>query len=77
MPFSFPAPSPAAKPSRSKFGTNLFGTSTNNRGSLIDQLEKHYRNSHCGAAEMNLTSIYKVEGLIPGLTRWVKHLALP
>ena len=34
-------------------------------------------NSHCGAAEMNLTSNRKVTGLIPDLTQWVKDPALP
>ena len=32
-------------------------------------------NSHCGAAEMNLTENHEVEGSIPGLTQWVKNLA--
>ena len=27
--------------------------------------------SHCGAAEMSPTSIFKDEGLIPGLAQWV------
>ena len=32
---------------------------------------------HCGAAEMNPTSVHKGAGSIPGLTQWVGDLALP
>ena len=32
--------------------------------------------SWCGSAVTNLTSIHEDEGLIPGLTQWVKDLAL-
>ena len=35
------------------------------------------RSSHCGSAEMNLTSIHEDMGLIPGLDQRVKDLALP
>ena len=34
------------------------------------------RRSHCGAAEANTTRSHEVVGLIPGLTQWVKDLAL-
>ena len=32
--------------------------------------------SCCGTAEMNPTRIHEEVGLIPGLTQWVKDLAL-
>ena len=34
------------------------------------------RNSCCGAAEMNPTSIHEVVGSIPGLTRWALPWAM-
>ena len=34
-------------------------------------------NSFCGTAEMNLISIHKDKGLIPGLAQWVKDPVLP
>jgi len=33
--------------------------------------------SHRGTAEMNPTRNHEVVGLIPGLTQWIKDLALP
>ena len=38
---------------------------------------KNSGSSCCGSAEMNLTSIHKDVGLIPGLTQWVNDQMLP
>ena len=36
-----------------------------------------FRSSCCGTVEKNLTKNCEVAGSIPGLTQWVKDLALP
>ena len=36
-----------------------------------------FGSSHCGSVEIILTSIHEDADLIPGLTQWVKDLALP
>ena len=35
------------------------------------------RSSHPGLVVMNLTGVHEDTGLIPGLSQWVKDLALP
>ena len=37
----------------------------------------YFWNSHCGAAETNLTRNHEGVGSIPGLDQWVKDLVLP
>ena len=46
-------------------------------GFLRPPQEDPTRSSHCGSVEMNLTSISKDVGSIPGLTQGVKGLVLP
>ena len=40
-------------------------------------LKKSMGSSHCDSVVMNLTSICKDTGSIPGLAQWVKALVLP
>ena len=40
-------------------------------------LRVDFRSSHLEAAETNPTRNHEVAGSIPGLTQWVKDLALP
>ena len=37
----------------------------------------YYWSSCCGSVVMNLTSTHEDASLIPGLTQWVRDLALP
>ena len=47
------------------------------RPSISSKSKSSYlRNSRCGSAVVNLTSIHKVVGWIPGLTQWIKDPAL-
>ena len=43
---------------------------------LVFLFKKMFWSSRHGAAEMNLTRNHKDKSMIPGLTRWVKYLAL-
>ena len=43
----------------------------------ISQNKKYLRSSRCGSAVMSLAAIHEDEGLIPGLTQWVKDPTLP
>lgn len=44
---------------------------------LLDVKNIKDRSSHLGAAEKNLTRKHEFAGSIPGLTQWIKDLALP
>ena len=44
---------------------------------IILQFLKMVGSSHCGAAEMNLTSIHEDVDSISGLAQWVGDLVLP
>ena len=47
-----------------------------NLGSKLSYEVKNLGSSHCGSAEINLTSIHDDMGLIPGPTLWIKDPVL-
>ena len=48
----------------------------NKQATLNQKVSAQERSFRCGTMEMNLTGNHEVVGLIPGLTQWVKDLAL-
>ena len=67
---------------RNRFATlNRHGTWSLTLGVIWKQVEMYILKSvnscsHCGLVAMNPTSIHDDMGLIPGITQWVKDLAL-
>ena len=61
---------PTGDPCRGRMG----GQEAAEESPFLDT-KNHTRSSHCDSVVMNLTSIDKDAGLIPGLAQWVKDLA--
>ena len=49
---------------------------SNKKKKKTENKEQKTKSSHCGSAEMNPSSIHEDVGWSPGLTEWVKDLAL-
>ena len=65
------------------FTHNIFGDKDNHKVIIKFKLFKKYfktnflGSSHCGSMETNPISIHDDVGSMPGLTQWVRDLALP
>ena len=56
---------------------SIFGPQISTCCSMAKQTNTDWGSSHCGSIIINLTGIHKDVGSIPGLSQWVRDLALP